>query len=99
MLKLRCLVLAITLMPSAALADKATEGCASTQLSVAQQTLERARVAALRGEAQLASTLAWQASLDARLTWVMTERVALRAQAWTINREAGLIVSRFVKSQ
>ena len=82
------------LLPALALAEAPTERYAPAQLAVAQQMLERARVAALRGDAALAGRLAWQASLDARLTWAMTRSEALRADAAAIARAARVLVTR-----
>lgn len=96
---IRSITAALLLLPPAALADKATEGCAAAQLGVAQQILEGARTAARRGERRLAARLAWQASLDARLAWVMTEREALRAHAWAINWDAYVLGVRLAEGR
>lgn len=82
------------LLPAAALAEPPTERYAPSQLAVAQQMLERARLAALRGDAALAGTFAWQASLDARLTWKMTRSEALRADAAAVARAASVLVTK-----
>ena len=71
------LLAVVLLVPAVAVAEAPTERYAPAQLAVAQQMLERARLAALRGEAGLAAKFAWQASLDARLT---TKIDSLRAE-------------------
>jgi hypothetical protein len=87
------LMLCLLLTP-AARADLATERYAPAQLFVAQDFLERARAAAERGEAGLAGKLAFQASLDARLAWGMTESAALRREATQVGRAAGALIHR-----
>ena len=82
------------ILPATALAELPTERYAPAQLAVAQQMLERARLAALRGDAALAGKFAWQASLDARLTWNMTRSETLRADAAAIARAASVLVTR-----
>lgn len=79
---------------SVAQADLATERYAPAQLSVAQDFLERAHAAAARGDSGLAGKLAWQASLDARLTWAMTESPPLRAAAAEVGVAAGALIHR-----
>lgn len=83
--------------PATALAEAPTERYAPAQLGVAQMMLERARAAALRGNAALAGRLAWQASLDARLAWAMTESELLRAQAAQVGNAARVLVTRLAR--
>lgn len=75
-------------------AEPATERYAPAQLRMGYHLLERARAAAARGEAGLAGQLAWQASLDARLAWGMTESPALRAEAAELGGSANALIRR-----
>lgn len=75
-------------------AEPATERYAPAQLRVAQDLLERARAAAALGEVGRAGKLAWQASLDARLAWGMTESEQLRAEAAEVGGAASALISR-----
>jgi hypothetical protein len=92
------LALAILLSPALAQADEATERYAPAQLSVAQDFLARARAAAERGDSGLAGKLAWQASLDARLAWRMTESQPLRAEAAQVGGAAHALIHRLAAS-
>lgn len=80
-------------------ADPATERYAPAQLRVANDLLERARAAAARGDSALAGKLAWQASLDARITWAMTESQWLRAEAARVGGAARMLVTRLAAGQ
>ena len=75
-------------------AEPATERYAPAQLRMGYDLLERARTAVARGEAELAGQLAWQASLDARLAWGMTESPALRAEAAELGGSANALIRR-----
>lgn len=74
-------------------AELATERYAPAQLQVGQNMLERARAAAAVGEYARAGRLAWQAGLDARLTWQMTESPELRADAAELGAAAAELIS------
>lgn len=93
---IRSLLLALLLIaPGVALhAEPATERYAPAQLSMGHDLLERARAAVARGDAELAGQLAWQASLDARLAWGMTESAALRAEAAELGGAAVALTRR-----
>jgi hypothetical protein len=78
----------------AAHAELATERYAPAQLRVAQDLLERARAAAALGEVGRAGKLAWQASLDARLAWGMSESSQLRAEAAAVGGAASALIAR-----
>lgn len=82
------------LLPAFACADPPTERYAPVQLRIAQSFLEQARARAALGETQLASTLARQASFDARLAWGMTDSEQLRAEAAEVGGEASALVLR-----
>lgn len=56
--------------------------------------LEQARAAAALGETARAGRLAWQASLDARLAWGMTESPQLRAEAAELGGKANALVKQ-----
>ena len=75
-------------------AERATERYAPAQLRMAQQLLEGARAAAALGEVGRAGKLAWQARLDARLTWGMSESPQLRAEAAAVARAATALITR-----
>src|SRR5688572_13112708 len=81
------LVLALGGSP-AAYAELATERYAPAQIRMAQEVLEKAHAAAALGDLSRAGKLAWQASLDARLAWAMTESAVLRADAAEIGGAA-----------
>ena len=84
----------LLLLPAVCAADElATERYAPAQISVAQDLLQRARAAAARGEAGRAGKLAWQASLDARLAWGMTDSAELRADAARVGGEASALIA------
>ena len=82
------------LLPAFACADAPTERYAPVQLRFAQSFLEQARARAALGETRLASTLAWQASFDARLAWGMTDSEQLRAEAAEVGGAASALVLR-----
>jgi hypothetical protein len=99
---LRLLLALLLLAPAAAShGELATERYAPTQLRVAQDLLDRARAAALLGNVSLAGKLAWQARLDARLAWGMSESPSLRADAAEISGAAAQLIARLAgrKSQ
>lgn len=91
------LVLAGLLAPASAGADTPTERYAPAQLRVARDFLERARAAAASGELGAAGKLAWQASLDARLAWGMTESERLRAEAAEVGGEAKALITQLAE--
>ena len=72
---------------------------APAQLQMAQQSLDRAREAALMGQASLAGSLAWGASVDARLAWGMSDSWAIRAPAAQVFREATRLVRQVAERQ
>jgi hypothetical protein len=82
---------------SATAAELATERYAPAQLAVASEFLERAREAAARGDSALAGKLAWQASLDARLAWGMTESEELRADAAEVGGAANELIEQLAE--
>ena len=71
--------------------EPATARYAPAQLEVARDFLDRARDAALLGESALAGRFAWQASVDARLAWGMSDSAAVRVPAARIYEEANRI--------
>jgi hypothetical protein len=75
-------------------AETPTERYAPAQLRVAQDLLDRARAFAALGEVERAGKLAWQANLDARLAWGMTESPHLRAEAAEVGGAARALVTR-----
>lgn len=75
-------------------AEPATERYAPAQLRMGQDFLERAQAAAASGDEGLAGKLAWQASLDARLAWGMSESPALRADAAELGSAARALIRR-----
>jgi hypothetical protein len=91
---MRALLLAVFLLPAFAHAETPTERYAPAQLRVARNLLESARAAAALGEVGKAGSLAWQASLDARLTWGMTESEHLRAEAAEVAGAASALITR-----
>lgn len=93
------LLVLFLLAPPAASAELATERYAAAQLSVARDLLARARAAAAQGDHALAGKLAWQASLDARITWAMTESQWLRAEAARVGGAARMLVTRLAAGQ
>ena len=97
-MKLACL-LACLVVPLAASAESATARYAPAQLEMAQQSLERAREAMLMGQGSLAGELAWQASVDARLAWAMSDSAAVRAPAAAIVGEASRLVREAVAAR
>jgi len=79
---------------AAAHAGPATERYAPVQLRVAQSFLEQARARAALGETRRASTLAWQATFDARLAWGMSDSEELRAEATELGGAASALYRR-----
>jgi hypothetical protein len=94
-------LLALFLLAAApsALGEPATARYAPVQLRVAQDLLERARAAAALGEVGQAGKLAWQASLDARLAWGMSESPHLRAEAAAVGGAASALIARLAGRQ
>jgi hypothetical protein len=94
------IIVAILLLIAAPLShgERATERYAPAQLRVAQDLLERARAAAVLGDFSRAGRLAWQASLDARLAWAMTESEQLRAEAARIGGAAAKLIAGLARS-
>ena len=88
------LLLAGFLLPAFACAESPTERYAPVKLRVARNFLEQAHARAALGEKQLASTLAWQASFDARLAWGMSDSEQLRAEAAELGGEASALYLR-----
>ena len=84
----------VLFLAAVAHAEAPTERYAPAQIGVARDFLERATAAALRGETERAGKLAWQAGLDARLAWNMTDSKHIRAEASRIAASAGLLVRR-----
>ena len=83
--------LSIALLAPAAQAARATEPFAPVQLSVARDSLERARAAAAVQDYAAARNYAKEAEVDARLTWGMTDDAPLQAQAAEVASEARAI--------
>jgi hypothetical protein len=73
-------------------AEPATARYAPVQLQVARATLDRAQAAAALGERARAAQLAWQAQVDARITWAMTEEPFIRRGAADIAQAAALLM-------
>jgi hypothetical protein len=92
-------LLSLLVLSFSARAEPATERYASAQLRVAQEFLDRARTAVARGDHALAGRLAWQASLDARIAWSMTESEWLRAEAAQLAGAARMLVTRVAASR
>lgn len=90
---MRALALLLLLPAVCSAEELATERYAPAQIFVAQDLLQRARAAAARGDATRAGKLAWQASLDARLAWGMTESAELRADAARVGGEASALIA------
>jgi hypothetical protein len=90
---MRLAVLLACLLPGIACAgEAATARFAPAQLEMASESLQRARDAVVVGDRSLARSLAWQASVDARLAWRMSESWAVRAPAARIFDEARKIL-------
>jgi hypothetical protein len=85
------------LLAAAAHAELPTERYAPVQLGMAHDFLDKAREAASLGDRALAGKLAWQASLDARLAWGMTESEALRAEAAEVGGAARALIQRMAQ--
>jgi hypothetical protein len=95
---IRWIVLALLLLAAApSWGELATARYAPAQLQVAEDFLERARIAATRGNLSLAGRLAWQARLDARLAWTMSESSSLRAEAAEIGAAAAALIRQLAK--
>jgi hypothetical protein len=84
------------LLAAFARAELPTERYAPAQLRVAQTLLEQARAHAALGELELARRLAWQATVDARLAWGMTESTHLRAEAAEVGGAASVLATRLM---
>jgi hypothetical protein len=90
---MRGAVLLVSLIvPLTAAGENATARYAPAQLEMAQQSMQRAREAMLMGQGPLAAQLAWEASVDARLAWAMSDAAAVRAPAAAIAAEAARLV-------
>ena len=99
-MKVLALLVALVLTGTAVADDvRATARYAPAQLQMAQQSLERAREAALMGQASLAGTLAWDASVDARLAWGMSDAPAIRGPAAQVFQEARRLVRQLADRQ
>jgi len=92
-------LLALLVLPFAASADNATARYAPAQIEMAQRSLERAREAMVMGEGSLAGQLAWQASVDARLAWAMSDSAAVRTPASAIAAEASRLVRQAARAR
>lgn len=92
----RLVTIALAALASAAAvaAEPAAARYAPAQLALGHQLLERAQEAAASGDTRLAGRLAWQAGLDARLAWGMTESEELRAEAAELGGAARALVRR-----
>lgn len=93
------IVLGLVFLCCPAHAELATERYAPAQLRVAKELLERARATAALGDHALAARFAWQASLDARIAWAMTESAWLRNEAAQVGATARMLVTRLAASQ
>jgi hypothetical protein len=78
-------------------AERATARYAPVQLRVAQDLLDRARAAAVLGDLPLAGKLAWQANLDARLAWAMSDSTELRADAAEVGGAAATLINQLAR--
>jgi hypothetical protein len=74
----------LAFLPLAAHAERATERYAPAQLGVARDLLDQARAAASLQEYASAGKLAWQALVDARIAYGMTDAAALQGEAAAI---------------
>jgi hypothetical protein len=92
--KLWVLLAPLLIATASAWGELATARYAPVQLRVAQDFLDRARAAAILGDRSLAGQLAWQARLDARLAWAMSESPALRADAAEVGGAAAALIGR-----
>jgi len=81
-------LLACVLATTLAYAEPATARYAPVQLQIARAALEEARAAAALGERARATRLAWQAQVNARITWAMTEAPFIRRDAADIAQRA-----------
>jgi len=91
-------IVCLLALPASALAERATERYAPTQIFVAHDFLERARAAAGLNDYAEANIYARQAELDARIAWGMTDEPALRAQAEQILGEAAALAGKLTTS-
>ena len=91
-------LLVLVLGTSPLCAQPATERYAPAQIGMAQELLERAHAVARLGDRSRAGRLAWQASLDARLAWEMSESPALRAEAAALFAQAQRYVRYWASS-
>jgi hypothetical protein len=90
---MRGMVLVLSLLvPLAAVAEGPTARYAPAQLDIAQQSMQGAREALLMGERALAARLAWQASVDARLAWGMSDSPSVHSAGAQVLSEARTLV-------
>ena len=85
-------LLAGLLATTFAYAEPATARYAPVQLQIARTSLDAAQAAAALGEAVRAADFAWQAQVDARITWAMTEEPLIRRDAADIAERAALLM-------
>lgn len=90
-------LLACTFFCLTARAEPPAGRYAAAQLSVAQEYLQLAREAEHAADYSRAGVLAWQAGLDARLTWEMSESPVLRSSAVRVAEEARRLVRRIAE--
>lgn len=89
----RAVVAAVVALAGPALpAQAGAERYAGVQLELARTYLREAQTAAARGDHAQAGRLAWQASVDARLTWGMTDSPPLREDASEVLRDAASLI-------
>ena len=93
----RAFLFLVLLSSTASHAELPTERYAPAQLRVAQDMLERAHAAAALGDDARAGRLAWQARLDARLAWRMTESQELRADAAELSEAAAELIATLAR--
>lgn len=84
----RLAALALLLAVPAAHAGPATAPLAPGQLRMAEIALEHAEAALAIGEYDIADKLAWQAGLDARLAWSMTDSQFVRRDAAELHAQS-----------
>ena len=91
---MRMLILCVGLVAAAqaGAGELATERYSEVQLQVAREFLQRARDAAHVGDRSLAGSLAWQATLDARIALGMSESPEIRLGAASVADEARRLV-------
>ena len=85
-------LLAGLLATTLAYAEPATARYAPVQLQVAHASLEAAQAAAALGETARAADFAWQAQVDARITWAMTEEPFIRRDAADVAQKAAQLM-------